>query len=260
MFVRIEPAEHCCLVLRKKLKMFDKLKKLCYFIKNELIKEDCQMEETQQKESEEVPTLETKGTTFRITELKIKIQSIANELWFIRLQENKCKKGYHRSQSKIISKYVDKSFIDSSISLPVKCDNEKENERRKLTYENLQMRSRYIKAKKIAKQKHPEVFMTDEDKLGKFNLLYQSLYNHRKASATGLCIESRAAYLAYGFMRGRSYSEIETNPRWKYEPHDRPQPDWLKVRDIIYRFTSIPGKQEIVKSKLFDELHRWKGN
>lgn len=240
--------------------MFDGLKNLLYKNSNSLKRETLNMDEKTET-TEEVPTLETPGTTFRITELKIKIDSLARESWFIRLQENRLGNKYHKSQSKIISKYLesDKTFVDKSIP-PVEAFQQEHGlseEASKIAYDNLRMRKRYQKAKDIAKEKHPEIFA--EPKLEKYISERQVLHGHRVGSL-GVSSEIRINLLAYGFMRGRRYSQIEIDPRWKHEPHDRPQPDWKKVAEIIQRFTDVPGKREVIKKKLSDEVLRWKGN
>ena len=233
--------------------------------------------EKQTTEPEEVPTLQTPGTTFRLTELKIKIDSLARESWFIRLQENKLKRGYHRSQSKIISKYLEKDedFVDDAYpSLNDLQGNFKLSEKDALkTYEKLRMKRRYQKAINIAKEKHPEVFIVD--KLKTYISAHQNLHGHR---VNIVSVETRECLLAYGFIRGRAYAKIETDPRWKWH-YDRPEPNWENVANIVYRFTSVPNRKEVVvgtrhmpdgstkdvtKSavliNLEEEIKRWKGN
>jgi hypothetical protein len=242
------------------MKMFDRLKKFLYKDNNSLKGETLNMNE-ETGTTEDVPTLETPGTTFRLTELKIKIDSLARESWFIRLQENKLGNKYHKSQSKIISKYLepDKTFVDES--LPTSEDLQRSSgligEESKIAYNNLRMRKRYQKAKDIAKEKHPEIFA--EPKLEKYISDRYTLHDHR-VGLLGVSSEIRINLLAYGFMRGRRYSQIETDPRWKHKPYDRPQPNWNKVAEIIQRYTNIPGKRAEITRKLSDEIMRWKGN
>ena len=222
-------------------------------------------------ETEEIPTtLKTPGTTLKKTELKIKIDSLARESWFIRLQENKLKRGYHRSQSKIISKYLerDEDFIDNTIP-------PKESFRTFSLYENFRMRRRYQKALDVAKEKHPEFFVTNEERLQEYVNTHKNLHEHR---VNKVSVEIRESLLAYGFIRGKSYAKIETDPRWKWH-YDRPEPNWDNVANIVYRFTSVPNKQKVVVGtrvlpdgtkenimqsavliNLQEEIKRWKGN
>lgn len=54
------------------------------------------------------------------------------------------------------------------------------------------------------------------------NWQYQMLYRHRLDVVR---VESRASLIAYGFLRGREYSQIEQNPH--QSPH------WEKVRKMV---------------------------
>ena len=242
------------------MKVFDKIRKLLYKVNSRKIREDSVMEE-KNTESEDVPTLKTEGTTFRLTELKVKIDSLARESWFIRLQENRLGNKYRKSQSKIISKYLesDKTFVDES--LPTLEELQKSSglidEASKIAYDNFRMRKRYQKAKDIAKEKHPEIF--SESKLEKYVFDRQTLHDHR-AGFLGVSAEIRLNLLAYGFIRGKRYAQIEVDPHWKKYPYSKPQPNWAKVAEIIQRFTDVPGKREVIKRKLADEIMRWKGN
>jgi hypothetical protein len=226
--------------------MFDKLLKLLYPANNRWFKEKFTMEQ----DPEDIPTLKTEGTIFRIVELKVKLKSLATESQHIRLEENKLKRSYRRSQSKIIQKYLepDETFVDDTLPKPEYYINQE-------SYDNVRMRRRYQRAKEIAKEKHPEFF--SEEKHEKYDFARQLLAVHRTFDVGR---ESRAAYIAYGFIRGKRYSQVEMNPRWKYPPHDRYEPDWEHIKDIVSRFALVPGKSEVVKKKLLDEIKIWKGN
>jgi hypothetical protein len=54
--------------------------------------------------------------------------------------------------------------------------------------------------------------------------------------------EQRASYLAYGYIRGVPYSRVEENPRW-IRTLTVQEPDWIKVRDIVWKFTSSPSSE-----------------
>jgi hypothetical protein len=207
----------------------------------------------EQTTTEEIPTsksiLDLEGTTFRLTELKVKIDSLARESWFIRLQENKLKKKYHRSHSKIITKYLEKDedFVDDTIPPQESFDTPE-------LYQNFRMKKRYQKARDIAKVKHPEVFA--EEKYEDYSFARQNLHEHR---INVVSKEARVSFLAYGFIRGKPYATIETDPRWKWN-YDRPAPNWDRVASIVYEFTNIPGNSGAIKQRLKEEIKRWKGN
>lgn len=69
----------------------------------------------------------------------------------------------------------------------------------------------------------------------------------------------RAAFIAYGYLRGKRYSEIETDPRWKRIFPDRPQPNWNKVCDLIWEH-SIQTDREWRRENLMNQLKVWRGN
>ena len=56
----------------------------------------------------------------------------------------------------------------------------------------------------------------------------QGLYQHLQNVVRP---EARASYIAYGFLRGRTYSEIEVNAQTK--------PVWEKVRRLIEKFAEV---------------------
>lgn len=56
----------------------------------------------------------------------------------------------------------------------------------------------------------------------------QGLYQHLRDVVRP---EARASYIAYGFLRGRTYSEIEENSQTK--------PDWEKVQRLIEKFAEV---------------------
>jgi hypothetical protein len=70
--------------------------------------------------------------------------------------------------------------------------------------------------------------------------------------------EARCAYIAYAYLRGKSYRETENNPFWlkpnrttlRYDPF---RPNWSRVADIVLKF----GPQKLPKEALILELERW---
>lgn len=218
--------------------------------------------EEEQKQSDDVPTLRS----FRLIELKVKIDTLAREGWFIHLQEKKLKDIRRRSHSKIIIKYLEKDedFVDEDVSRLKKDLSEEEYtedvSRLKIDlseeeYTNLRMKRRYQKARNIALEKHPEIFSNPIHM--KNELTRRNLCEHRRIIVAR---EIRACYLAYGFIRGKRYSEIEVNPRWKLVNPDRAIPDWLTMRDILIKFTDYDKRKMIDKKQLLEKIHAWKGN
>lgn len=68
--------------------------------------------------------------------------------------------------------------------------------------------------------------------------------------------ESRVAFIAYGFLRGRAYKEIENNPHWLVEPHDRPKPDFNRVVDLILKFgPALKMPRDIIKNQVAEWVY-----
>lgn len=68
-----------------------------------------------------------------------------------------------------------------------------------------------IKKEEIRHKKHPEI--------------RASLANHRK---TVVRTESRLSFLAYGFLKGKSYKDVENTCK--------KEPDWVRVRNMVVKF------------------------
>lgn len=84
----------------------------------------------------------------------------------------------------------------------------------------------------------------------------RNLYLHRTQEVAK---EARAALIAYGFMRGRRYDQIEHNPRWARLEPDRAKPDWRRVADIAWSHWPFERRHELPKShgELFARLLQW---
>lgn len=48
--------------------------------------------------------------------------------------------------------------------------------------------------------------------------------------------EARATQLAYGFLRGRSYRQLENKCRSEHPPFDRAGPNWSRVEKMILKY------------------------
>jgi hypothetical protein len=57
-----------------------------------------------------------------------------------------------------------------------------------------------------------------------------SLHEHRVLHVRP---EQRATLIAYGYLRGRAYRQLEASPRYKRAPFDRPGPHWEKVAHMV---------------------------
>jgi len=263
--------------------MFDMLKEILYKHKKTDDGKDSPMpQEVKEKQSEDVPTLQKEGVIFQLTELKVKIHTLGEEAHFIRTQEKRLGNKYRRSQSKIISKYLesDETFFDNTLPEYERFKiNYATEEEAKCAYDNLRMRHRYQRAKNTAKEKHPEVFIeTNRETYEKARL---HLYDHR----TGVIrVESRECLLAYGFIRNhvkhfdpikkvwitheKPYAKIESNPRWKkdFSAYGKDwvniyEPNWTNVAKIVSRFAIVPGdkvKRKAIEKILLNEINIWK--
>jgi hypothetical protein len=70
------------------------------------------------------------------------------------------------------------------------------------------------------------------------------LMTHRKFEVRP---EQRSALLAYGFLRGRRYKQLEAKCHT--------EPNWNRVRDLVAKYGSEQDRKMIA-----DSLHLWRGN
>lgn len=83
----------------------------------------------------------------------------------------------------------------------------------------------YIKIKIKSLADEAKIIRQEEMKFPGHYKVREGLYLHRVNCVRPEC---RASNLAYGFLRGRSYSEIEQNPKTK--------PNWKRVQRIIEKY------------------------
>ena len=77
---------------------------------------------------------------------------------------------------------------------------------------------------------------------------YVSLRNHRIYVVRK---EQRSAFLAYGFIRGRAYKEVEQSTK--------SQPDWKRVLEIVNKFWEDGFSTEKVKHRFHAaDIENWK--
>ena len=71
-----------------------------------------------------------------------------------------------------------------------------------------------------------------------------------------LRLEQRAAYLAYGYLRGTPYQQIEQAPHWRKPPYSRQGPNWGRVRDLVIKYgRPVPADG---KSVVLTQLEAWR--
>jgi hypothetical protein len=71
--------------------------------------------------------------------------------------------------------------------------------------------------------------------------------------------EARAAQLAYGYVRGRKYDELEQNPKWRRS--EAAEPNWHRVRDLVWKYGDFSEKERSIKGRrdsLLFEIKAWK--
>jgi len=61
--------------------------------------------------------------------------------------------------------------------------------------------------------------------------IFWGLRNHRTQDVRS---ESRSALIAYGFLKGKSYASIE--PPGTGKKGRRPQPDWVRINQLIVKY------------------------
>lgn len=114
---------------------------------------------------------------------------------------------------------------------------------------------RWLKSERWLR-KHPE--RQDGLNMTVAHNTWSGLNTHR----LNLRIEQRATFIAYGYLLGRSYREIEKFPCYLKAPFCRPGPDWGRVRDLVWKygpFHPAGNKEETEKGKkaLWDKLVAW---
>lgn len=65
-------------------------------------------------------------------------------------------------------------------------------------------------------------------------------------------IEQRATLVAYGYLHGKAYRQIEREPHWLKAPYSRPGPDWTKVTAMIAKYQG--GDKKVI----FEQLKAWR--
>ena len=76
--------------------------------------------------------------------------------------------------------------------------------------------------------------------------LVLSLREHRIHSVRAEC---RSAHIAYGYMRGRAYKQIENKC---YE-----HPNWDRIADIVRTFSGAKYTAQDARKQLADDLKAW---
>lgn len=70
--------------------------------------------------------------------------------------------------------------------------------------------------------------------------------------------EQRSSLIAYGYIRGKQYSETEDRPRWKKYP-DGLKPDKNRIRDLVSKYT-VEVDTYTIRQELLEKIEVWFGN
>ena len=106
-----------------------------------------------------------------------------------------------------------------------------------------------VKIKSLAEESR---IIRKETKAAKQNSIKNWLYLHRILVVR---IEARATYLAYGFLRGREYCQIEQKAYTR--------PDWKRVRQIVSKYCvhkpwySLGGQAKKDKEAILERFDQW---
>lgn len=92
----------------------------------------------------------------------------------------------------------------------------------------------YLKIKVKSLAEEAKIIRNEERKYKGESPEFQGLHLHR---INDVRKESRSANLAYGFLKGRSYSQIE-------HPNSR-RPDWDRVYNLIKKYNTTIDKDEL---------------
>lgn len=81
---------------------------------------------------------------------------------------------------------------------------------------------------------------------------HNAIHNHRVVDVRRA---QRATLVAYGYLRGKAYRQIEPKTRWDVAPYDRPGPDWNKVENMCVTYGPYEASQ---KAELRAKITRWR--
>lgn len=101
---------------------------------------------------------------------------------------------------------------------------------------------KHLYAAREAEKANRPTYQQDRDAYGRLRL-------HRVFDVR---IEQRATLIAYGYLRGIAYRQIEQTPHWLKPPYCRAGPDWAKITAMIVKYQG--GDKKIV----FERLKAWR--
>lgn len=161
---------------------------------------------------------------FGVTFLRVKIKHLATEPAIIKQEAQKVRYQHwrwrHRAAAKV---FRESTWTKGGVSLRTVLSGER-------------ARARF---NEIAKSNPPEPFTQDP-------WLAVRLRHHHIHEARP---EARAALLAYGFIRGRAYHQIERDAKTA--------PNWDRVGDLVRKFGSA-GMQSLDKAMVKEALLVWR--
>lgn len=99
------------------------------------------------------------------------------------------------------------------------------------------------------KQKRAFYWARGDNKYNAADTIFWALRDHR---ATPVGTESRAALLAYGYLRGRKFQQLETAPKKEGKAWRMPQ--WNRVIDLVCKYGTEKDRDAVVNS-----LRDWSG-
>ncbi len=83
----------------------------------------------------------------------------------------------------------------------------------------------YLKMKIMSLTAEAKIIRREERRWYGGSTLRAGLHGHR---VWDVRTEARVALLAYGYLRGKTYAQLEVNPRFP--------PSWARVRDLVVKY------------------------
>ena len=69
--------------------------------------------------------------------------------------------------------------------------------------------------------------------------------------------EARCAHLAYAFLRGTSYAQVEENPHWKRATRSKHPPSWPRIAELVVKYGPTGHNSKLAKETAEAAIKAW---
>ena len=84
--------------------------------------------------------------------------------------------------------------------------------------------------------------------------IFWGLRTHRTEE---LRLEARATYLAYAFLRGTPYAQVEENPHWKRATRSKHPPSWPRIAELVVKYGPVGHNTKLAKESAEGAIKAW---